>query len=384
MSPKSHLCVRSFEFRAASGGADENDGRTLEGYAATFNDPTRIDSWEGCFDESISPGAFAKTLKENPAVVMQYDHGRDSRVGSLPIGHYTDLHEDGKGLAVKGRLFDNPVVEPVRQAIEAQAIRGMSFRFRVVRDAWTDKDGKPISGADVQQYLWNPRDKGPLKRDIKEVQLFEAGPVSFPAYQTTSVGVRSGEPQGIDAADRAALIAEYARTAEGWVQPSPEPTFAERVDADPQARAQADAYLAALVEVGIDGKDVMYRGDDPKKPYGDVKYADPGYQKDGKHRYPLDTKDHVKAAWDYINVQKNADKYSAGDLAKVKAAIKAAAKEFGIEIDESKSTETSEGESATLPTEASTEDAVRSDTSSESTKIKRVIPAMPRRIPDMP
>lgn len=71
-----------------------------------------------------------------------------------------------------------------------------------------------------------------------------------------------------------------------------------------------------------------------KEPYGDVEYADPGYQKDGKKRYPIDTHDHVKAAWSYINQQDNASKYSAEDLAKVKSAIKSAAKKFGIEIND--------------------------------------------------
>lgn len=385
-------CIRSFEFRSSDPESGD-DGRTLSGYAATFNDPTTINSWEGHFNERISPGAFRKTLDENPHVVMQYDHGRDSRVGAIPIGHYTSLKEDSKGLAVEGRLFDNPVVEPVRQAIEAGAINGMSFRFQVVRDAWTTKDGNPIPGNELEQYLWGrKRSEGPLNRDIKEVKLLECGPVTFPAYGTTSVGVRSGEPEGIDPADRQALIEEYMRTAidpQGTEQPSP--TFAELVAADEEGRAASLAYTDALREIGLPDdyvNGIMYRGDDPKKPYGDVDYADKGYQKDGKYRYPLDTKEHVQAAWDYINVQKNSGKYSADDLAKVKSAIKAAAKKFGIDIaddndsdDESKSSETSGAESATLPTEAATEDAARSGTSSESTNTKRVIPAMPRRIP---
>ena len=36
---------------------DGGDGLTLTGYAAVFDTPTRIDSWEGCFDESIARGA---------------------------------------------------------------------------------------------------------------------------------------------------------------------------------------------------------------------------------------------------------------------------------------------------------------------------------------
>ena len=69
-------------------------------------------------------------------------------------------------------------------------------------------------------------------------------------------------------------------------------------------------------------------------PYGDVAYADPGYQADKRKRYPLDTKAHAQAAWAYINVPQNAGQYGAEDLAKVKAAIVAACRKFGINISE--------------------------------------------------
>ena len=70
----------------------------------------------------------------------------------------------------------------------------------------------------------------------------------------------------------------------------------------------------------------------PKKPYGDVKYADPGYQKDGKKRYPINTADHVRAAWSYINQPKNAAKYSSKQVAAIKGRIRSAAKKFGVKI----------------------------------------------------
>ena len=56
-----------------------------------------------------------------------------------------------------------------------------------------------------------------------------------------------------------------------------------------------------------------------KKPYGDVKYADPGYQKDGVKRYPLDTEKHIRAAWSYINVPSNAKKYTSSQVSSIKA-----------------------------------------------------------------
>jgi Mu-like prophage I protein len=71
---------------------------------------------------------------------------------------------------------------------------------------------------------------------------------------------------------------------------------------------------------------------DPKKPYGDVTYADPGFQADKKKRYPLDSEEHCRAAWSYISMPKNAAKYSPEDLAKVKAKIRAALKRYGAEV----------------------------------------------------
>ncbi|MGH7049085.1 MAG: DUF6582 domain-containing protein, partial [Acetobacteraceae bacterium] len=52
-----------------------------------------------------------------------------------------------------------------------------------------------------------------------------------------------------------------------------------------------------------------------KKPYGDVEYADPGYQKDKQKRYPIDTEEHIRAAWNYIHQGRNAEKYSAEQVA---------------------------------------------------------------------
>lgn len=71
-----------------------------------------------------------------------------------------------------------------------------------------------------------------------------------------------------------------------------------------------------------------------KTPYGDVEYADPGYQEDGQKRYPLDTEEHCRAAWSYINQEKNASKYTPEQLDHIKSRIKEAAKKYGIKIDE--------------------------------------------------
>ncbi len=74
---------------------------------------------------------------------------------------------------------------------------------------------------------------------------------------------------------------------------------------------------------------------DPKKPYGDVTYADPGYQKDGKKRYPIDTEAHCRAAWSYINQAGNASAYSSEQVASIKSKIRSALKRFGVETSDS-------------------------------------------------
>lgn len=91
---------------------------------------------------------------------------------------------------------------------------------------------------------------------------------------------------------------------------------------------EGDAYLD-------DRKGAKQAAD--KEPYGNVEYADPGYQADKKKRYPIDTEEHVRAAWSYINMPKNSGKYSSGELAGVKAKIRAAAKKHGIEISKAQS-----------------------------------------------
>jgi HK97 family phage prohead protease len=163
--------TRSYEFELRSAGGN---GRRLEGYVAVFNTRTRIPDRNGDFEELIMPGFADRSLRDNGYPVMQFDHGKDPRVGTVPIGAYTDFDRDGKGYHVRGDLFDNPVVEPVRQAIAAGAIKGMSFRFKVTKDG--DK--------------WERRGTGMDLRQVHDADVPEAGPVVFPAYAATSINLR--------------------------------------------------------------------------------------------------------------------------------------------------------------------------------------------------
>jgi hypothetical protein len=71
---------------------------------------------------------------------------------------------------------------------------------------------------------------------------------------------------------------------------------------------------------------------DTTKPYGDVIYADPGWQEDKKKRYPLNTAARVRAAWSYISMSANQEPYTAEQVSKIEAAIKAAGAKFKIEF----------------------------------------------------
>lgn len=162
------------ELRAAADG----EGRTLVGYAAMFNRDTVINSWEGQFIERIAPGAFKRTLKNNGAQVkVLFNHGFDPSIGDKPLGRAAVLKEDDKGLYVEVPLSRTSFNEDLIALIDDGAIDGMSFRFSV-----------PDGGDTWAQ----PTRKGQLPvRTLTEVKLRELGPVTFPAYQATSAGIRS-------------------------------------------------------------------------------------------------------------------------------------------------------------------------------------------------
>jgi len=180
--------LRSVPFTVTRAAGDGGDGLTLDGYAAVFNRPTIIDSWEGRFSEQVARGAFRKSIAERTPR-LQFDHGYHPIIGDIPIGRVTDITEDTQGLHVIARLTDNWLVQPVRDAIAEGAIDGMSFRFDVIREEWRDEKGKLVPTDEVADRLWQSGEL--LARTLKELKVPELGPVVWPAYTDTSVGVRS-------------------------------------------------------------------------------------------------------------------------------------------------------------------------------------------------
>lgn len=157
------------------------DGNTLFGHFAVFNEWTRIESaYEGTFMERIAPGAFAETFNERGSSIrVLYDHGKDPSVGNKPLGVPTMLGEDERGAFYQVELFDTAYVNELRPALEAGQL-GASFRFSVIDETWSTPS---MASAHNPQRL--------EERTINKIALYEFGPVTFPAYESATAGLRS-------------------------------------------------------------------------------------------------------------------------------------------------------------------------------------------------
>jgi HK97 family phage prohead protease len=141
--------------------------RTAAGYAALFNSETDIG---GMFREVIAPGAFAETLKTADVRAL-VDHDTGRVIGRSSAGTLR-LSEDDTGLAVEIDLPDTTEGRDLGVLLQRGDISGMSFGFRVRKDTWDETGDMPV-------------------RTIQAVDLYEVSAVAFPAYDDTSIGLRS-------------------------------------------------------------------------------------------------------------------------------------------------------------------------------------------------
>jgi len=176
-------------FRAVTNGVElrADDDTTsagmplLYGHFSVFNTWTEINSmWEGNFLERVAPGAYRKTFRDGRARMRAlFQHGMDPQIGDKPLGPIDDLREDEEGAYYEVPLLDTAYNRDLVPGLEA-GLYGASFRFRVVREEINDDPGASDH---------NP--KGLPERTIKEAQVMEFGPVTFPAYPEATAGVRS-------------------------------------------------------------------------------------------------------------------------------------------------------------------------------------------------
>ena len=174
----------SAELRTSTTG----DGNTMVGHFAVFNSWTEIKSaYEGNFLERIAPKAFADTFRTRSGQVrVLYDHGADPQIGNKPLGTPKVLREDAHGAYYEVDLFDSSYVNDLKPAIRAGQL-GASFRFKVTGESWNTAAERSDSNPD-----------GLDERTITGVELYEFGPVTFPAYADATAGLRSRTDEFIE------------------------------------------------------------------------------------------------------------------------------------------------------------------------------------------
>lgn len=100
------------------------------------------------------------------------------------------------------------------------------------------------------------------------------------------------------------------------------------------ANNTAEFAISKALEDITKEEHMSQKAEDNQKPYGNVEYADPGYQKDKQKRYPIDNEQHVRAAWSYIHKPENRTLYSEDQIKNIESRIIAAGKKYNINFNE--------------------------------------------------
>lgn len=165
------MAAEGLEVRQAESGAP-----LITGYAVVFNAWSRTlhDYGGRGFVERFDPGAFDGWLRSDPELVALWNHNADMPLARLSRGTLR-IAKDSTGLRFEIDPPDNSWGSDALIAIRRGDVGGVSFLFEASRDAWS----KP-SAPD-----------GVAERTVLESVLHEISPVTFPAYPSTTVKVRS-------------------------------------------------------------------------------------------------------------------------------------------------------------------------------------------------
>lgn len=147
----------------------------ISGYAVVFDAPSRIlHDWSGQpFVERFDAGAFDAWLRTDPELVALWNHNADMPLARRSRGTL-QIAIDAYGLRFEMTTPENSWGTDAIVAIQRGDVVGMSFLFEAVRDAWVP-----------------PNADGVAQRTVLESVLYEISPVTFPAYPTTQVTVRT-------------------------------------------------------------------------------------------------------------------------------------------------------------------------------------------------
>ena len=132
---KETMTVKAGEIRLVG------DAGSFSGYAAVFSEPNS-------FGEIIAPGAFKKTLKEraaNGGVGLFWNHNPDT-----PIGTWTSLVEDQRGLKVEGALIlEIDDGQKAHTLLKKKAVTGLSVGFRARGDKRGPNGARVLTDIDL-------------------------------------------------------------------------------------------------------------------------------------------------------------------------------------------------------------------------------------------
>jgi HK97 family phage prohead protease len=126
--------------------------------------------------ERIAPTAFNRALQEKHDARGLFNHDPNMLLGRAAAGTLR-MAADAKGLRYEIDLPDTQVGKDVAASIARGDLTGSSFSFR-------------INGKEGQRF---EKGKEFDVRHIMDVDLYDVGPVTFPAYEGTTTGMRSGD-----------------------------------------------------------------------------------------------------------------------------------------------------------------------------------------------
>lgn len=134
--------IRDFSLQLkAAGKAGE-----FEGYGSVFG---VVDS----YNEIVAPGAFAASLAERAAkgapLPVLWQHRAD-----MPIGVYSEVAEDSKGLRVKGKLLidDVALAREAHALMKAGAVSGLSIGYWTRESSYDEKTGvRTLTRLDLEE-----------------------------------------------------------------------------------------------------------------------------------------------------------------------------------------------------------------------------------------
>lgn len=149
---------------------DDNGALAIEGYFAVFN--SNYDIAPG-LSESIAPGAFDNTLSGDIRALINHD---TTLVLGRTKANTLQLRVDNHGLW--GHIDINP-----------NDTDAMNLYNRVQRG---DVDQCSF-GFDIISEETDFREDGSIHWTIKEVELYEVSPCTFPAYEETNIAARTKE-----------------------------------------------------------------------------------------------------------------------------------------------------------------------------------------------